>query len=112
LEKKILVEIANDSPFIIKLCFTFQDEASLCELELLFVCLLKMFLSLFYFKDFGLEYCLNGDLLDYLKKHKNDFLNGTLAQFYSAEIVLALEYIHSKSIIHRYVILFHFYSNN
>jgi hypothetical protein len=31
LEKKILAEYLNDHPFFVKLCCTFQDEASLCK---------------------------------------------------------------------------------
>ena len=31
LEKKILSEILKDSPYFVTLCFTFQDEESLCN---------------------------------------------------------------------------------
>ena len=31
LEKRILAEFLNDHPFFVKLCSTFQDDASLCK---------------------------------------------------------------------------------
>ena len=33
LEKKILAELLTNHPFIVKLCFTFQDEDHLCNLK-------------------------------------------------------------------------------
>lgn len=78
LEKKILSEILKDSPYFVTLCFTFQDEESLY---------------------FGLTYCSNGDLLSLIKKSTKFSL--PMAEFYAAEIVSGLEYMHDKKVIHR-----------
>ncbi|ESN99226.1 hypothetical protein HELRODRAFT_189040 [Helobdella robusta] len=75
-EKDILLKINH--PFFIKLYFTFQDEGNLY---------------------FGLSYASNGQLLDYIKKLGKFDLE--ISRYYSAEIVLALEYLHSINIIHR-----------
>ena len=49
--------------------------------------------------DFGLSFAERGELLDYIRKVGSFDENAT--QFYSAEIILALEYLHGKGIIHR-----------
>lgn len=49
--------------------------------------------------DFGLSYAKNGELLKYIRKIGS--FDETCTRFYSAEIVCALEYLHSKGIIHR-----------
>ncbi|XP_036625300.1 3-phosphoinositide-dependent protein kinase 1-like [Trichosurus vulpecula] len=67
-----------DHPFFVKLYFTFQDEEKLY---------------------FGLSYAKNGDLQRYVQKLGP--LAEPCAQFYSAEIVSALEYLHGQEIIHR-----------
>ena len=46
-----------------------------------------------------MNYAPNGEMLDYIKKHGKFDLK--VSQFYTAEIVLALEYLHSISIVHR-----------
>ena len=51
--------------------------------------------------DFVLSYARRGELLDYL--HKLSSFDDKCSQFYTAEIVKALEYLHSVGIIHRYV---------
>jgi serine/threonine protein kinase len=67
-----------DHAFITKLITTFQDQRYVC---------------------FLMEYACGGELFTRMKKM------GTLppshAQFYIAEIMLALEYLHSKSIVYR-----------
>lgn len=75
-EKEVLTAI--DHPFFVKLYFTFQDTDNLY---------------------FGLSLAQKGELLDYLKKVGSFDENST--QFYSAEIIIALEYLHMKGIIHR-----------
>jgi 3-phosphoinositide dependent protein kinase-1 len=50
-------------------------------------------------KDFVLTYCSNGDLLSLIKKFKRFDLDK--AKFYAAELVDALEYMHSKKVVHR-----------
>lgn len=49
--------------------------------------------------DFVLEYCPGGELLSVIREHAG--LNVHCTKFYAAEIVLALEYIHSMGIVHR-----------
>ena len=66
------------SPYIIKLFYTFQDPAKLY---------------------FCLEFAEKGELLDWVKKLGSFDLQCT--QFYSAEILMALDHMHSKGIIHR-----------
>jgi serine/threonine protein kinase len=46
-----------------------------------------------------LEYVVGGELFSHLRKAVR-FAND-VAKFYSAEIVLALEYLHSKNIVYR-----------
>ncbi|EGG23609.1 putative protein serine/threonine kinase [Cavenderia fasciculata] len=76
-EKTILDSL--DHPNIIKLFYTFQDESNLY---------------------FIIEYCPNGDLLDLLKRSGNCF-QLDVVRFYSAEILLTIEYLHSRGICHR-----------
>merc|ERR1712137_1248547 len=65
-------------PNIVSLYFTFSDPQSLY---------------------FVLEYCNNGELLDHIKKHK--CFNVECGRFYAAEIINALEFMHSKGVAHR-----------
>lgn len=66
------------SPYIIKLFYTFQDEYKLY---------------------FVLEYAGNGELLTWLRKLGS--FDEKCARFYTAEMLMALEHMHSKNIIHR-----------
>lgn len=50
-------------------------------------------------EDFALELAPGGELYSYLKNYGAFSLEA--AQFYSAEIVNAVEYMHSLGIIHR-----------
>jgi len=70
-EKSILSRIAH--PYIVNLYTAFQDEKNLYML---------------------MEYVIGGELFSQLRK-VGRFSNET-ARFYAAEIVLALEYLHSK----------------
>jgi 3-phosphoinositide dependent protein kinase-1 len=67
-----------DSPFVAKVYWTFQDTYSLY---------------------FVLEYAPNGDMLEYIKG-TGRFDVKTVA-FYAGEILLGLEHVHSKEILHR-----------
>jgi serine/threonine protein kinase len=49
--------------------------------------------------DFGLTYCANGDLLQYITEA--DHFEEDVVRFYSAEIIEALEQLHIRHIIHR-----------
>ncbi|KAK0043410.1 3-phosphoinositide-dependent protein kinase 1 [Biomphalaria pfeifferi] len=75
-EKEVLMKL--DHPFFIKLAYTFQDTERLY---------------------YVLTYARNGELLVYL--HKLSAFDVPCTRFYTAEIVLALEYLHSLGIIHR-----------
>lgn len=75
-EKTILSQISH--PFIVNLYAHFQDEKSLYML---------------------MEYVIGGELFSQLRK-VGRFSNDT-SRFYAAEIVLALQYLHSKNIVYR-----------
>ncbi|VDI81121.1 3-phosphoinositide-dependent protein kinase 1-like isoform X2 [Mytilus galloprovincialis] len=75
-EKEVLMKMNH--PFIIRLYFTFQDTDRLY---------------------FVLNYAERGELLDYL--HKLSSFDVPCSQWYAAEIVHALEYMHSLNFIHR-----------
>ena len=47
-----------------------------------------------------MNYCKRGELLKYL--NKLECFDEECSRFYAAEVTLALEYLHSKHIIHRY----------
>jgi serine/threonine protein kinase len=49
--------------------------------------------------DFGLTYCPNGDLLQYITDAGH--LEIDAVRFYSAELIEALEQLHIRNIIHR-----------
>ena len=75
-ERNILV--SADHPFIIKLYFSFQNER-------------KLF--------FVLDYCPGGELFNLLCRNKR--FDEYSVKFYVSQVVLALEYLHSKNIIYR-----------
>ncbi|CAG8483983.1 3335_t:CDS:2 [Funneliformis caledonium] len=75
-EKLILSQVHH--PFIVNLFCTFQDDRNLYML---------------------LEYVIGGELFSHLRK-AGRFTND-MTRFYAAEIVLAIEYLHSKDIIYR-----------
>ena len=76
IEKKVLNE--TNYPLIVKLFYTFQDATCLY---------------------FVLELAENGDLLNLLKKLH--CLDKQAACFYTGQLALGLEYLHSKGILHR-----------
>ena len=75
-EKQILSKI--NSPFIVQLFYSFQDKDYLY---------------------FILEFTQGGDLFYHLDKHQH--LSEKTTTFYSAQIVLALEYLHSNNMLYR-----------
>lgn len=75
-EKEILNNISND--YVVKCFYSFDDE---------------------FFIYFVMEYLNGGDLSFILSKFRG--LNEKYVKQYAAEIVLALEYLHSNNIIHR-----------
>ncbi|XP_071964338.1 3-phosphoinositide-dependent protein kinase 1-like isoform X2 [Antedon mediterranea] len=75
-ERDVLARLNH--PFFVKLYFTFQDKERLY---------------------FGLSLAKRGELLPYI--HKVGSFDEITTRFYAAEIVLALEHMHSLGIIHR-----------
>lgn len=70
--------ISSKSPFVVQLYYSFQSND-------------KIFLVM--------EYMIGGDVKSLL--HNLGFFDEEMALFYVAEVTLALEYLHSHSIIHR-----------
>lgn len=77
IEKQALQRL-NNSKCVVKLFFTFQDENSLY---------------------FLLEYASNGDFLSLMKKYGS--LSEECTQYYSAQIIDAIGFLHKRGIIHR-----------
>ncbi|KAI8885670.1 kinase-like protein [Backusella circina FSU 941] len=75
-EKHILEAVAN--PFVVNLWGTFQDDANLYMV---------------------MDYVPGGELFSVLRKSKR--FPDHVAKFYAAEVILAIEYLHKKSMIYR-----------
>ncbi|KAJ6247933.1 serine/threonine-protein kinase pkga-related [Anaeramoeba flamelloides] len=75
-EKKIMIKSSND--FVVKLFYSFQSEK-------------KLYLVM--------EYCPGGDLFSILTYSKNFIVSAV--KTYLAEIILAIEFLHTNGIIHR-----------
>ena len=64
------------------------------------------FLAIPYLNDVQvMEYLIGGDVKSLL--HVCGYFDERTALIYTAEVVLALEYLHKHGIIHRFVIKFH-----
>lgn len=79
-ERDILAE--SDSPWVVKLYTTFQDNVKLYML---------------------MEFLPGGDLMTMLIKY--EIFSVPITRFYIAEIILAIEAVHKHGFIHRYVLL-------
>ncbi|KAG6760443.1 hypothetical protein POTOM_036965 [Populus tomentosa] len=88
LERIVLDQL--DHPGIVRLFFTFQDNYSLCR---------YLGGNSSKFPYMALESCEGGELFDQITRKGR--LSEDEACFYSAEVVDALEYIHSMGLIHR-----------
>eukprot|EP01016_Furgasonia_blochmanni_P023787 TRINITY_DN2562_c0_g1_i2.p1 TRINITY_DN2562_c0_g1~~TRINITY_DN2562_c0_g1_i2.p1 ORF type:complete len:438 (-),score=141.84 TRINITY_DN2562_c0_g1_i2:293-1522(-) len=75
-ERNVLVGINH--PFVVRLHYAFQNER-------------KLF--------FVLEYCPGGELFNLLQRKK--VFHEDQAKFYAAQMVLAIEHLHSKDIVYR-----------
>jgi serine/threonine protein kinase len=58
-----------------------------------------IFRKILFFLDFGLTYCPNGDLLQYITDAGH--LEEEAVRFYAAELIEALEQLHNRHIVHR-----------
>ncbi|KAL7715750.1 non-specific serine/threonine protein kinase [Entamoeba marina] len=76
-EKNVLAKINN--PFLVNMHFSFQTPTHLV---------------------FILDFCPGGELFAYLQKHKNG-LSEADVKFYCAQIILALEHLHSVGVVYR-----------
>ena len=101
LEKRILHEFLKENPYFVQLYCTFQDDSSLCNASILIRFNWPLMVISILILDFVLTYCSNGDLLNFIKKFAQYDLEKT--RFYTAELVDALEYMHGKNVIHRYL---------
>ena len=79
-ERDILAE--SDSPWVVKLYTTFQDNVKLYML---------------------MEFLPGGDLMTMLIKY--EIFSIPITRFYIAEIILAIEAVHKHGFIHRYVLI-------
>jgi protein-serine/threonine kinase len=77
-EKEILAHV--DHPFIVRLYDTFQSKGKLY---------------------FILDYCAGGEFFEMLRKLPKGALPENDAKFYAAEVLLALEYLHTMGYIYR-----------
>ncbi|ETO23961.1 AGC/NDR protein kinase, partial [Reticulomyxa filosa] len=76
--EKELMEKAVDSPFLVKLHYSFQDDTYLYLV---------------------MEYCGGGDFMGILMKH--DTLSEAQTAFYMAEVTLAINAVHDLEFVHR-----------
>ncbi|RXI07543.1 hypothetical protein DVH24_005316 [Malus domestica] len=101
LERIVLDQL--DHPGIVRLFFTFQDSFSLCRYSgcnLLEISISSVLVSdSRILSDMALESCEGGELFDQITRKGR--LSEDEARFYAAEVVDALEYIHSMGLIHR-----------
>lgn len=97
MREKDVMTILNKNlhPFFVRLYCTFQDDDRLCKY------FLKAFLHerIRFIADFVMTLAPNGEILDYLRKL--GCFDEPVTRFYAAEIVLALEHLHSLGIVHR-----------
>ena len=104
-EKEVLMLLCDNvkisAPFFVRLYCTFHDHNSLCKC-LIFFNNYDLFSAIMWkccFPDFVLTHATNGDLLTYLQKAEK--FEVEVAQFYTAELVHAVEHMHMLGVIHR-----------
>eukprot|EP00210_Caulerpa_lentillifera_P008660 g8259.t1 len=93
LERNVLDKIHYDG--IVELKFTFQDADHLCTSFLVNHDPLEFVFCL----DFAMEYIPGGELFNQIQKRTKLTLSD--AQFYTAEVVLILQYLRTQQLIHR-----------
>ena len=105
-EKEVLrllsVHLKESAPFFVRLFCTFQDDNSLCKFSyyvIMFTSAISQSTIVNVLLDFVLTRATNGDLLTYLERAVKFELE--VAKFYTAELVHAVEHMHTLGIIHR-----------
>jgi 3-phosphoinositide dependent protein kinase-1 len=93
-EKNALVKLGAGHPGIVRLSWTFQDEWSLCERGMfcVFVCL-KVAV------DFVLDLAENGEMQTRISQLGS--LSTECTRYHAAQIVDAVDFMHTKGVIHR-----------
>lgn len=79
MDERLVLQMARSHPFVLNLSYAFQNAK-------------RLFLVT--------EYCAGGDLFDYMEKRIQPMDEHT-ARFIAAEILLALEHLHSFGIVYR-----------
>jgi 3-phosphoinositide dependent protein kinase-1 len=99
-EKNALTKLGGPKshPGIIKLQWTFQDEWSLCEAML--STHNNRLTNLPILADFVLDLAPNGDLQSRISRLGSFSVECT--RFYMAQVIDALQWMHSKGVLHRY----------
>lgn len=95
-ERDILTRCRH--PNIIQLHYTFRDEQHLCTYLRTLVYTPHTILTAAYI-DYVLDLASNGELFHAIKQRGG--LDVPVAQYYSAELLSAIEYLHTHDIIHR-----------
>jgi serine/threonine protein kinase len=58
-----------------------------------------------------MEYCPGGELLSIIKKQPDSRLTEDQVRFYASEVVLVLEYVHSRGYIYRGWLIYFFWDD-
>ena len=96
-EKNTLVRLGSGHPGIVRLHSTFQDEWSLCEC--ISVYLTSFLILMLFVLVFVLDLARNGEMQSRIMRLGS--LSTECTRYYAAQIVDALDYMHSKGVIHR-----------
>jgi len=100
-EKNTLVRLGSGHPGIVRLHWAFQDEWSLCKP--LVLCLNRVVVAIssghYVCIDFVLDLAKNGELQTRISRMGS--LSIACSRYYTAQLIDALDYMHSRGVIHR-----------